>query len=394
MASNPSYLKKLQYSKDSPQEYDFSIDFNNRRAPNLNARTSLLAQGVRINPKMFPGLAKSIQEISETLNLKHSVEGYIRADSEPQAMCLPINLDVDFVVLITSSLIQLLNDHELKFIIGHEVGHFIFGHHGYPQTNDDLALSFRLRSLELNRAAEISADRVGFICSPSLEDSIRGMIKIATGLSEKFFRLDVSSYLSQLRDLADLSGDHYEIYSTHPMFPLRVRALLWFSMSQPYYDWINREEKAPISAKKLDEKIAEDFNVASGFSLSKQRDEAATDFKLWAILSLISADRKVTKSEQSLVSKIFGDKVGEKAISFLKSAGNRAPEALRQKRHDSLDKMDLLSESSRNELIEELERFASSCGGSETEILELLSIFGKELKIKRNVCIRPWTYQD
>ena len=53
----------------------------------------------------------------------------------------------------------------------------------------------------MSRASEISADRAGFLGSGDIENSLKAMFKIASGLSEKHLTFNFSSYLDQLREL-------------------------------------------------------------------------------------------------------------------------------------------------------------------------------------------------
>mgnify|MGYP001422062446 CR=1 FL=1 len=97
------------------------------------------------------------------------------------------------------------------------------------QNVDDRNLKLNL--LNLSRAAEISADRIGFLACNSLEDSLRANFKLASGLSDKHFNFKPSTYLDQLRDLEDLGKSSTELWSTHPSFLIRMQSLIWFSMT-------------------------------------------------------------------------------------------------------------------------------------------------------------------
>ena len=65
-------------------------------------------------------------------------------------------------IILTSRLIELLNEKELMFVIGHEVAHYIYQHSIYPNPNTEENEITKLNILNLSRAAEISADRIGF----------------------------------------------------------------------------------------------------------------------------------------------------------------------------------------------------------------------------------------
>jgi len=44
------------------------------------------------------------------------------------------------------------------------------------------------------------------------------MLKITSGLSDKYLKFNFSNYLDQLRELKEIKGDKNLLYSTHPNF--------------------------------------------------------------------------------------------------------------------------------------------------------------------------------
>ena len=93
----------------------------------------------------------------------------------------------------------ILNNNELKSVIAHEVSHFYYQHNLYPNPNTAKTQLEFLNLLHLSRAAEISADRAGFLGSGNLENSLRAMLKITSGLGEDHIQFNFSNYLNQLR---------------------------------------------------------------------------------------------------------------------------------------------------------------------------------------------------
>ena len=90
------------------------------------------------------------------------------------------------------------------------------------------------------RAQEITADRAGLICCQSLSVAISAVIKIMSGLDEKHLNLKIDVILDEFKNINPSLIPEEEMYSTHPPLPIRIRALLWFSMSQPYYASIKK----------------------------------------------------------------------------------------------------------------------------------------------------------
>ena len=84
------------------------------------------------------------------------------------------------------------------------------------------------------------------------------MIKIVSGVSDKYFKLNISSYLKQGRDLIQISGNSEAIHSTHPVFPDRVPALMQFEISEPYYQFIKSDKSLMQIINRIEDAKIED----------------------------------------------------------------------------------------------------------------------------------------
>ena len=119
---------------------------------------------------------------------------------------------------------------------------FYYQHSLYPPIEKARTRTEYLNFLNLSRAAEISADRAGLLGSGSIENSLRAMLKISTGLNDEHISFNFSSYLDQLRELKGLQGNSNLLYATHPTFLNRMQALIWFSMSHEYNEFFKTDK--------------------------------------------------------------------------------------------------------------------------------------------------------
>ncbi|WP_372506223.1 M48 family metallopeptidase [Actinomadura madurae] len=119
-------------------------------------------------------------------------ELYVRQDPTPNAMAL--GSDHPFIVLNTG-LIDLLDEEELRFVVGHEVGHILSGHAVYQTMMQILLqLGSRLAWLPLGnvgiaaiiiglrewfRKAELSSDRAGLLVGQDVDAAKRVNMKLA-----------------------------------------------------------------------------------------------------------------------------------------------------------------------------------------------------------------------
>ena len=314
-------FNSIRYTGDDPYlfgltEEEFVADKGE------TVRKDLLSNSLRVTSEMFPEINTMINKVLNNLEINNYVETYIKSDPQPQAMCIAQLNSVDFIIVITSSLLELLSPSELSFIIGHEIGHYVFKHYEYPRPIHNENQIQKFNKLQLSRAAEISADRMGLLSAipdknkSNIEVAVSSMIKVVSGVSDRYFKLNISSYLKQGRDLVQLSGNSDAIYSTHPVFPDRVPALMQFEISQPYYKFIKSEKYSSLDKGKLDSSIDNQIKSHSGNALEDHIKDLAIGFTIWSTMMLIHLDGEFSKEEYAAMSYIFDKETAEELKKF------------------------------------------------------------------------------
>jgi Zn-dependent protease with chaperone function len=183
------------------------------RAPRLLA----LASTVRVDARQFPDIHRLIQDCASVLDLDDVPEAFVSCDPQPNART--VGIDKPFLV-ITSGLVDLLDEEELRFVIGHELGHILSGHAVYRSMLDQLLVLSRrvfflpvgylgLRALltaleEWYRKSELSCDRAGVLAGQDPAAALRAQMKMAGG--SRLAEMDVTSFLEQAREY-DAQGD-------------------------------------------------------------------------------------------------------------------------------------------------------------------------------------------
>jgi len=113
-------------------------------------------------------------------------------------------------MMLSSRLLEVMIPAELRFVMGHELGHLVLRHNEIPMPAtaivEDMAGVIVPRGTALKlfhwaRAAEISADRCGLICGGDPEAAASGFFKIASGLSSARVRTDLAAYAKQVDSL-------------------------------------------------------------------------------------------------------------------------------------------------------------------------------------------------
>lgn len=215
-------------------------------------RLLYLATAVRVDERQFRSLHQLRQDCVEILDAPTTPELFVLQD--PGVNAFTIGMDRPFIVL-TTGLIDLMDTEELRFIIGHELGHALSGHAVYrTMLMHLLRLSanigwmpvggWALRAIvaalmEWSRKSELSGDRAGLLCGQDVEASVRVHMKTAGGTWIK--EMDHAAFLMQADDY-EKSGDlrdgvlkllNLELQS-HPFSVLRAAELRRWIQSGDY----------------------------------------------------------------------------------------------------------------------------------------------------------------
>ena len=315
-----NFLDQFRYTFDNLSELSITKnqDTETKTSYNNPQLKSLLSASVKVTPEIFPKVAEAIDQVFERLKLKNNFNFFITANHlQTQALCAMMPQSSNAEIIITSKMIDLLNGEELQSVIGHEVSHFYYQHSLYPSPNQARTKTEFLNLLHLSRAAEISADRAGFLGSGSLEYSLRSMLKITSGLGDQHLQFNFSSYLNQLRELTEIKGDQTQLYSTHPTFLNRMQALIWFSMSHEYHQFFETNKKGVYDLKTVDQKINESIKKVTGNELDVSNKEIIERALLWGALWIYLGDKKFSKQEQEKFSNRFGNKTTVSILGLL-----------------------------------------------------------------------------
>ena len=206
-----------------------------------STRRRLLATSVRLSNTMAPDLHRMADECIAALQMETPLELYAFPSAAYNAMCFKPE-DGKLYVMFSSSLLEAFTENELKFVVGHELGHHVYRHHDVPigyilrgQQRPDPRLALSL--FTWSRYAEISADRAGAHCAQDFEAVSRALFKLASGLTGKFIKFNLDDFLKQVDDMSLLdaapgeNAPKEDWFSTHPFSPLRVKALQLFDDS-------------------------------------------------------------------------------------------------------------------------------------------------------------------
>lgn len=309
---------RYKYASDNPSVHGINDLSDSEPSSGQEHYRHLLSDKVKITPELFPELASSLKGVGQAIGLADDIQSFVYADPVIQACCVSHH-DAGrryFIVLLSSGIVEKLNFHELRFVIGHEVGHFLCEHWRYPRASSMESPSEKLAAMQLSQCAEISADRLGFLASGSLQAACSALLKTAAGLGEPYLKPNITSFLNQFRDLVEKEGNASSAWATHPIIPLRIRSLLRFDTVARQI--MSGQDVSNNEIEKVDHAINEDFRKSHGNVLERMEEELIGKVKTWALIWIIISDGILTKEEQSLLHKIHGAERAEQLIVYLK----------------------------------------------------------------------------
>ena len=296
------FVRSFRFPGDLQQAIDSSSMVKLERVKDLFYKC-----GLEITPNSSPRISECLEKVKVRLRIPENVvKAFIYASPEIQAQCFS-SAESECVIRVSSGLISLMTEKELMFVLGHELGHFLFSHGGKHNQDDEVAY---FRS---SHAQEISADRVGLVACGALDDAIRAQIKTVSGLGSDHLSFDTNSFIGQLEKISE-GGSWVDSASTHPPMVLRARALLWFSLSQFFGSRIANDG---LPLEKVDSRVMADLARDRERANRAAMIAARKDLVLWKIAQRIVQKGEFTKVAQAGVKTVLGEELFVKLRNFL-----------------------------------------------------------------------------
>jgi len=220
--------------------------------PERIIRMEHLGAAVRTSDRQFGRLHAMVRDAAGVLDLPRVPELYIK--QSPELNAYTMGMAEPFVVLHTA-LVDLLDPEELRFVVGHEVGHAMSGHCTYHTIARHLvvlgamAASVPLGGIgaqvllaalgEWSRKSELSSDRAGLLVGQKREAALRALMKLAGG--SHLHEMDVAEFMLQAAEYARV-GDVRDTVArvmlareaTHPLVVVRVAELDGWAHGEQY----------------------------------------------------------------------------------------------------------------------------------------------------------------
>ncbi|MGM9843794.1 MAG: M48 family metallopeptidase [Muribaculaceae bacterium] len=207
----------------------------------------LQGSSLKVQPTTLPKFYNLCHEVKEKLGYNGKLDFYITGDAEVNA-CASLGGDDDLpsIVNINSGLFNLMTEEEIKYVIGHEIGHiinkdslisklwnFVYSTEEIEEKRCPAFLKNRLTLF--NKIAELGADRYGYMANENLEACITAIFKLSSGLYLQNLDINLKGLLEEnekcLQTFLGESGTKI-LGGSHPVNPIRIHALELFVKSK------------------------------------------------------------------------------------------------------------------------------------------------------------------
>lgn len=273
-------------------------------------RRNLLATSVRLTKGMAPDITAMAQECVDKLGVELELELYVYSSPQFNAACFkPENGRL--YVMFSSSLLEGFSSQELKFVMGHELGHHAYDHHAIPigyllkgKQRPDPQLALEL--FAWSRYAEISADRAGAHCAQDMNAVASALFKLSSGLTSKVVEFSLDDFVAQVDDMQvgdrepGQGAPQSDWFSTHPFSPLRVKALKLFEQSELYGG------KGSTEDLELGVQSVLSMMEPSYLEAKTGTAEAMRRLLFTGLIAVADADSGISAEEKDIFAKFFG----------------------------------------------------------------------------------------
>lgn len=271
-------------------------------------------------------------EVQERLNFQEKVDYYVTGDSSINAFSIAAeDSEHPHIVNVNSELFNLMSEDELKFVIGHELGHLInqdtalrrLINFVYPPQATQIPITLQYKIHLHDNLAELVADRYGYIACGNLEACVTAFFKMASGL-------DLEKMQVSIEDLLDKNSEHLDYFLKgggmshydHPVNPIRVQAINLFASARNQIELDNgMEELIQILLKVGNNPLDEPMSVfvATAGIIAANVDGSVSKEEYEQIIRTLSGSNIFPKSFLESVAKSDVDALFQESVNTILS---------------------------------------------------------------------------
>ena len=219
-------------------------------------RLYFTADSIRVSPRQASRIYNDLREACAILDVKEP-ELYLMQYPYPNAFTFGMQRHT---IVMTTALVDLVNDTERLEVIGHELGHIKAQHMLYRTMAYILALVLQelMGNLAIPgailtqallysfyawfRRSELTADRAGLLTVQDPQVCISGLLKLVGGSQRLADELNPEEFARQADSYEDMEEDFLSLYykfmmtrwQTHPFPAVRAREIKEWAQSEQY----------------------------------------------------------------------------------------------------------------------------------------------------------------
>jgi Zn-dependent protease with chaperone function len=203
------------------------------------SRGRLLGGGLRIHAGQFGHIHAVVEECARKLRMP-TPHVFVRDD--PFVPVVAIGIGEPYAVVLSAQYLEHFRDDELRFLIGRELGHIAAGHTRFTSLLSANGRETGVIALAFGawlRRIDYTADRIGLLCSGSLDAAIRAIAVSTFGSVGR--KAELSAFAEQLRELNEEPSLRLaEWTASTPYSTNRIAALHRFARDPLYVWWAQR----------------------------------------------------------------------------------------------------------------------------------------------------------
>lgn len=255
-------------------------------------RSRMEGHCMKADKNLLGNFYKLCHEVKYRLGFEESVDFYVTGDASINAFSIAAeDAEHPHIVNVNSELFNLMSEDELKFVIGHELGHLMnqdtalrrLIYFVYPPNVTSIPVTLQYKIHLHDNLAELVADRYGYLACGNLDACVTAFFKMASGLDLEKMQVSIDDLLSDNSKHLDyfLKGGGMSHYD-HPVNPIRVQAINLFANAR--------------SQEELDNGMNELIQILLKVG-NRPLDGPMSDFIATAGLITANIDGKITQEE-------------------------------------------------------------------------------------------------
>lgn len=332
-------------------------------------RSNMEGHSLKVEKDLLCDFYNLCHDVKKKLKFEDKVDFYITGDSSVNAFSVAAETEGEpHIVNINSALFNLMTTDEMRFVIGHELGHlinkdtklkrlilFVFP----PESNVPVMLQHKIRLHD--QLAELVADRYGYLATENLDACVTAFFKLASGLDLAKMNVSIDALIADNnRRLDYFLNDKGISRAAHPVNPIRIQALNLFAKA---------DSKEALDSG-MDELISILLKVGGN-----ELDEHMATFIASAGLIVANADGDVNKDEiEQIIQSLAGIKIFPR--KFLETIADGDVASIF---NESVSKILEINPGMRDSLLKYMIRIVLSDKNITDEEIELIYTFGSNI---------------